>query len=142
MKAIKFNGRLYNHLDELQQALHQLYNLVQDYPIKLQILEEIPSYLQIEWLLFFSVEFKDSINTCNNSFTSKLNYVFWRHLKEVLNNNKCCSNIINIVNTCMYMTPKVFCIIILLNTLSKLIKKVISKKLQVYTIVFNFIYPS
>jgi len=101
MEAIKFNSRLYNNLGELWQALHQSYNSAQDYSIELQILEEIPSYLQIEWLFFSSMEFKDSINICNNSSTPRLDYVFWKHFKEVLNDNKCYSNIVNIVNTCI-----------------------------------------
>jgi len=100
---------------------------------------------------------------CNNSFTSGPDYIFYSHLKEVLKDSKCCSNIVNIVNICinlshwliyfkklssiiilklnkpLYNTSKAFCLIVLFNTLGKLIEKVISKRLQVYTIILNFI---
>lgn len=35
MDAIKFNGRPYNDFNNLQQALHQSYNITQDRPINL-----------------------------------------------------------------------------------------------------------
>ena len=40
----------------------------------------------------------------------------------------------------IYDSSKIFCPIVLFNTLRKLIEKVISKKLQIYLIVFNFVF--
>ena len=106
------------------------------------------------------------INKYSSSFTLNLDHISWNYLKEVLNNAKCCSNIVNIANTCinlsywpthfkkslfiiiskpnkpLYNTPKVFHYIVLLNTLEKLIEEVINSRLQVYSIVSNFIHPS
>ena len=83
----------------------------------------------------------------------RLNYILWKHLR-VIEDNKYLYNIVNIANTCIdikywplhfkisssiiisksnkiaYDFPKIFYLIILLNTLGKLIKKVICEKLQ------------
>jgi len=45
-------------------------------------------------------------------------------------------------NKPFYNTPKAFCSIVLHSTLGKLIKKMISYRLQVYSITSNFIYTS
>ena len=92
--------------------------------------------------------------------------LLWNHLKLILNQNKCLSNIINIANTCinlghwpnhfkksstviiskpnkqLYNHPKSFWPIILLNMLGKLIKKVIGERLQFHVVANDFIYPS
>jgi len=99
-------------------------------------------------------------------FTSDSNHISWNHLKKVLGNAKCSTNIVNIANFCislsywlshlknlsfiiilkpnksLYDTTKVFHPIILLNILGNLIEKVISNRLQVYSIASNFIYPN
>ena len=82
----------------------------------------------------------------------------------MLDNTKYSTNIVNIVNSCislsywsshfkkslfiiipksnksLYNIPKAFCLIFLLNMLGKLIKKVISNRLQVHSIASNFIH--
>jgi len=42
----------------------------------------------------------------------------------------------------VYDSFKMFYLIILLNILEKLIEKAISKRLQIYSIVSNFVYPN
>jgi len=102
---------------------------------------------------------------CNNSSIPSLDHISWSYLKEIIKDDKYCSNVVNITNACIHLsywlthfkklfsiiTPKLnklsynslksFCSIVLLNTLGKLIEKVISKRLQVYTIASNFIHP-
>jgi len=41
-----------------------------------------------------------------------------------------------------YNTSKTFCLIVLLNTLGKLIEKVISERLQIYSIASNFVHTN
>ena len=120
----------------------------------------------MEWPLFSKVKLKDVINKCSSLSTSGPDYVLWNHLKNILNNVKCCSNIVNIANTCinlsywlthfkkllsiiipkpnkpLYNIPKVSYSIVLLNMLGKLIEKAISSRIQVYSIVSNFIHSS
>jgi len=114
---------------------------------------------------FSEEEFKSSIIKCNNSLTPSPNKLSWRHLKVIINNSSCFKNFINIANTCinlghwpshfktsssiiiskpyktLYNSPKIFRPIILLNTLSKLIEKVIGERLQFQSISKNIIHP-
>ena len=97
----------------------------------------------------------------NNLSTSSLNHIFWSYLKKIIKDDKYCFNIINIANTCIYLSYwpthfkklssiiipkpnkllynslKSFHLIVLLNTFGKLIEKVISKRLQVHIIASN-----
>ena len=90
----------------------------------------------------------------------------WRHLKIILNQDSCLSHIVNIADACInlghwpnhfkrsstviilkpnklaYDSPKSFRPIVLLNTISKLIKKAIAERLQFQVIKNDFIHPS
>ena len=90
----------------------------------------------------------------------------WCHLKSIANQDDCLNNIINIANSCfnlghwpnyfklsftiiipkpnkmLYNQPKAFRPIVLLNTLGKLIEKVITERIQFTVASNNFIYPS
>ena len=94
------------------------------------------------------------------------NKLLWRHLKIVLKNKTCLRNVIVITKTCIklghwlshfkisstiiipkpnkvfYDLPKSFRPIVLLNTLGKLIEKVINDRMQFHVIANNFIYQS
>ena len=90
----------------------------------------------------------------------------WRYWKSIIKNNECLSKIINIANACInlghwpkyfkisttviipkpnktsYDNLKAFRPIVLLNTLGKLIEKVIAERIQFTVTSNNFIYPS
>ena len=115
---------------------------------------------------FSKKEFRSAIANCNNSSTPGPDKLSWSHLKTILKHNKCLTNIINIANTCTdlsywpshfkrpatvviskpnkqwYDSSKSFRPIVLLNTLGKLIEKVIGKRLQFQVASNNFIHPS
>lgn len=116
---------------------------------------------------FFSKEeFRITINKCNNLSIPRPDHIFWKHLKAVVKDDKCLSNIVNIVNmwinlghwlTHLKISPsiiipksykvaynllKTFRQIVLLNTLVKLIKKVISERLQFQSIFKDFIHSN
>ena len=104
------------------------------------------------------------LTKCNNSSASGLDKLSWRYLKCILKDKLSLKNIIKIANTCIevgywptyfktsitiiilkpnkasYDIPKSFRPIVLLNTLSKLIKKVIGDRLQFHVILNNFLY--
>jgi len=93
-------------------------------------------------------------------------YILWQHLKALIDNNKYLSNFVNLTNVYInisfwplyfkistsiiipklnkvaYSSSKNFYSIILLNTLGKIIEKVIGKRLQTQFIASNFIYPN
>ena len=101
----------------------------------------------------------------NNILTPRPDKLFWRHIKKIAQNNVCFQNIINIADACidlghwpyyfkmslsiiipkpnkvLYDSTKTFRLIVLLNTLGKLIKKVISNRLQFQSILKNLIHP-
>jgi len=90
----------------------------------------------------------------------------WRHWKFIIKNNDCLSKIINIADVCinlchwpkyfkisttviipkpnksLYDNPKAFRPIVLLNTLGKLVEKVIAERLQFIVASNDFIHPS
>ena len=114
--------------------------------------------------IFSKKEFRTTINKCNNSFTPGPDHISWKYFKTVVKDNKCLSNIANIANICIdlgywsthfkillsiviskpnkiaYNSLKTFRLIVLLNTLGKLIEKVIGKRLQFQLISKEFIY--
>ena len=90
----------------------------------------------------------------------------WWHLKTILKQDACLTNIINIADACInlghwpnylkcsstviipkpnklvYDQSKSFCPIVLLNTLRKLIEKVIAGRLQFLIVKNDFIHPN
>jgi len=115
---------------------------------------------------FSKEEFKSLIIKCNNSPTLGPDKLSWRHLKVIVNDSICFKSFINIANVCINLcywllhfkmsnfiiipkpnkvscdSLKMFRPIVLLNTLCKLIKKVIGERLQFQLISKNFIYSS
>ena len=106
------------------------------------------------------------INKCNNSSAPRPNKLTWYHLKSILKQNIYLNNIISIAdayinlghwlsyfkcsstviipkpNKAAYDQSKSFRSIVLLNTLDKLIKKVVAKRLQFLIVKNDFIHPS
>ena len=94
------------------------------------------------------------------------NKLTWRHLKIITKDNSCLTSIVNIADACinlghwleyfkisstiiipkpnkpLYDQPKAFCSIVLLNTIGKLIEKVVADRLQFTVASNNFIHPS
>ena len=118
------------------------------------------------WKLFSKKKSRQVINKCNNSSAPGPNKLMWHHLKSILKQDDCLNNIINIADTCInlghwpsyfkcssmvvipkpnklaYDQPKSFHLIILLNTLGKLIEKIVTERLQFIIMKNNFIHLS
>jgi len=158
VKAIKFNNQLYLEIDNLWNVLHSTFNKTQDRHIDFSLLDELQDNKSEGWLSFSKVEFRNAIFNCNNSSMPRPNKLSWHHLKIIINNSVCLSKIIDIANVCFdicfwpshfkisisiiipkpnkesYNSSKSFRPIVLLNTISKLIEKVIEERLQFYAI--------
>ena len=150
----------------LWNALHSSYNSAENRPINTRFLEGINQYSNIDWPPFISQEFTDAIAKCSNSSALDPDHVTWRHLKLITINKVCLSKIMNIANTCIivgyrpdqfkesilviipkpnkasYNIPKAFRPIVLLNTMGKLIEKVISHRLQFHLSANEFLNPN
>jgi len=78
-----------------------LFNLVQNYQINHNILDEIWSKTTMIWMPFLVKEFKSSITKCSNNSTLELDKLLWKHLKVIINDSTCVNNFINIANVCI-----------------------------------------
>ena len=129
-------------------------------------LRKLPLVLQLNGPPFSSTEIHEALNKCNNSSAPGPDYLLWRHLKRILYDEGCMTNIVNIANACinlsywpmhfkrssfiiipkpnksLYDSLKSFQPIVLLNTIGKLIEKVMSNRIQVHAISSNFLYPN
>ena len=164
IKAFQYDGWPCLELNDLWQALHLSFNPAQNHQINIKLLEKIPSKPITRWKLFSEEEFISVISKCNNLSTPGLDKLSWRHIKIIIKNVTCLWKLINIANICidlgywpsyfktsssiiipklnktLYDFPKTFRPIVLLNMLSKLIEKVIGKRLQFQSILKDFIY--
>ena len=132
----------------------------------LNILNEIECKPSQQWSSFSRAEFKLAISKYNDSSAPGSDKLSWHHLKVIVQNDDCLTNIINIADSCInlgywpnyfkvlstivisklnktsYDQLKAFWPIILLNTLEKLIEKVIAERFQFMVIRNDFIHPS
>jgi len=153
IEAIKYNNQLCLSLNSLWNALHSSFNTALHYQVNVSILDEIKNKQTSIWTLFLKEEFKITLGSCNNSLTPGPDKLSWRHLKSIMKNDDCITNVIKITNACInleywpnhfkissmviipkpnkpsYDSPKSFRPIVLLNTLGKLIEKVIGERL-------------
>ena len=145
--------------------LHSTFNTARNHQTNVKILDEIDHKPTAQWALFSKEKLKQVIAKCNDSLAPGPDKLSWRHLKIIIKQDKCLTNIINIANMCInlehwpdyfkhsstiiipkpnkpsYNHAKIFCPIVLLNTLGKLIEKVIAKRIQFTVTKNNFIHP-
>ena len=164
-KAIKFDNCPCLTPESLWNALHISFNMALFHQVDFNILNEVAHKPTQGWNPFSRHEFKSAISKCKDSSSPGPDRLTWCHLKIIIANNNCLSRIINIANSCIelghwpkyfkvsttivipkpnkssYDHPKAFCPIVLLNTLSKLIEKVIAERLQFTVASNNFIHP-
>ena len=143
-----------------------MFNHTIDYQVNIDVLNEINSKPISIWDPFSKHKFRKAISKCNNSLAPGPDKITWHHLKIILKQEECLSNIINIANTyinlghwpnyfkylstviipklnkSVYDYSKAFCPIVLLNTLGKLIEKVIADRLQFIVMKNSFIHLS
>jgi len=132
----------------------------------MEVFNELSPKPTTAWASFSKEEFRQALDKCNNSSVPGPNKLTWRHLKIILNQDSCLSHIVNIADACInlghwpnhfkcssmviipkpnklaYDSPKSFHLIILLNTIGKLIEKAIAEHLQFHVVKNNFIHPS
>jgi len=166
IEAIKYNGQHCLELGNLWNTLHFTFNMALHCQVNVNILDEIGDKPTLSWPAFSKEEFRLAIINCNNSSIPGPDKLSWSYLKIILKDDDCLDIIIIIANTCIkleywpshfkrsttivipkpnkksYNSPKAFRPIVLLNTVGKLIKKVIGERLQFNTASNKFIHPS
>ena len=163
---IKYNGQPCLELDDLWQAFYFSFNTAQFQEIDKTVLNKLYLFPFSVWLNFSEEGFICTIANCNNSSVPGPNKLLWEHLKYIIKNKTCLKNIVIITNICFeigyqpdhfkkstmivipksnkssYDSLKSFRPIFLLNTMGKLIEKVIRNRLQFQVILNNFIHQS
>ena len=166
MEAIKFNRSPCLSLESLWNALHKSFNNALHCQIDVNILNEIKNKPGQPWSPFSSHEFKSAIIKCSDLSALGPDKISWCYWKLIFSNNDCLSKVITITDACInlgywpdyfkisttivipkpnkqsYNNPKAFRPIVLLNTLSKLIEKVIAERIQFTVTANDFIHPS
>ena len=165
-KAIKYNRSPCLSPDSLWNTLHSSFNTALHHRVDFNILNEVEHKPCQIWNSFSRYEFRSAIHKCIDSSAPGPDRMSWCHWKVIIKNDDCLSKIINIADTCInlgywpkyfkisttviipkpnkmsYNNPKAFHPIVLLNTLGKLIEKVIAERIQ-FTVASNdFIHPS
>jgi len=165
-EAIKYNGQSCLSLEYLWEALHQTFNSALHRQTDDNILNEIGNKPTQSWNPFSKHEFKSALIKCSDTSAPGPDKISWRHWKLILANDNCLSKVVNIADACInlgywpdyfkisttivipklnkqsYDNPKAFRPIVLLNTLGKLIEKVIAERIQFTVAANNFIHPS
>ena len=166
IEAIKYNDQQYLDINDLWNALYSTFNTALHHQIDIDILDEIADKPTSHWPAFSKEESRLAISSCNNSSTSGPNKLIQSYLKIILKDNECLNIIIYITNACielgywpsyfkksttvvisksnmkLYDSLKLFRPIVLLNTVGRLIKKLIRERLQFNMASNNFIHPS
>ena len=165
-EAIKYNGTPCLSPDSLWNALHNSFNTALHRQVDFNILNEVKCKPCLTWNLFSRYKFKSAIHKYIDSSTPGPNKMSWQHWKLIIKNDDCLSKIINIADACInlgywpkyfktsstvvipklnktsYNSLKAFHPIVLLNTLGKLVEKVIAEQIQFIVASNNFIHPS
>ena len=163
IKTITFEGLLYNTLEVLWNTLHKLYNSAIDHTINPPFLEELPICSPIKWPCFTKQELRNIIAKYSLSSIPGPDHISWRHFCLLIANNICLTKIFDIANSWItlehwpshfknitsviipkpnkvaYNSPKDFHSIVLLNTMGKLLERVISNWPQFHTTANNFL---
>ena len=165
-EAIKYNGQPCLSLENLWEALHQTFNSALHRQTDDNVLNEIENKPTQSWSPFSSHEFKSALIKCSDTSAPGPDKMSWRHWKLILSNVDCLSKVVDIADVCInlghwpdyfkisttivipkpnkqsYDNPKAFRPIVLLNTLGKLIEKVIAERIQFTVAANDFIHLS
>jgi len=141
-------------MPELWDALHNTYNSAADRPCNLSVLNELLDLSAWKWVPFSALELMEALATCSSLLSPGLDHGTWVHLKKIVAEPQCLNVFIKLANACLmvgrwpkhfkesvsviipkpgkpsYSAPKAFRPIALLNTLGKLIEKMLSNRIQ------------
>ncbi|PPQ94129.1 hypothetical protein CVT25_007914 [Psilocybe cyanescens] len=154
-EAIQYQGQPCHALPQLWDALHNTNNSASDRPFNINILNCIPNIPVWGWVPFSALEMQEAKASCSNVSAPGLDHVKWSHLKMLMRGpthvftvllslaNACLqvghwpkhfkesmSVIIPKLNKPSYSAPKAFRPIVLLNTVGKLVEKMLSNRIQ------------
>src|SRR3954462_13990887 len=153
-------------MDDLWTALHGTYNAANNRPVDISVMDPLPDLPAREWHPFSELEARDALSACSSRSSPGLDHVKWSHLKVCVQTLGGLGTILTLANACLivghwpksfkesmsviipkpgkpsYSAPKAFRPIVLLNTLGKLIEKMISNRIQFDMIKHDLVVPN
>jgi hypothetical protein len=153
-------------LESLWDTLHGTYNAASRQQVNLTALDDLDPLPERDWVGFSSCEMFDVLSACSSRSAPGPDHVMWTCLKRILPDSIVSGKILSLADACLqvgywpthfkesvlviipkpgkpsYSTPKSFWPIVLLNTLGKLIKKMISTRLQFDGIKFGVFHSN
>ena len=166
VEAIRYQGEPCHDLPDLWNALHGTYNAAAGRPVNADILQEAPSFPARDWRPFSFLELEESLSACAGNSAPGPDHITWSHLKDIVSNEECANLLLRLANACItyahwpthfkesvsviipklgkpaYDTPKAFRPIVLLNTIGKLIEKMLSRRMQFDAVKHNVLHPN
>jgi hypothetical protein len=165
-EAISYRGVPCNSLELLWDALDGSYNAAAAHPVDLSFLHPVTLMPLQEWVPFSSLELSEALTACAHKSSPGPDHVTWSYLKYWCGSKGVASLFTCIANACIraghwpahfkeslsaiilkpgkasYSTPKSFRPIVLLNTLGKLVEKMLAHRLQFDSVAHNAFEPN
>jgi len=139
------------------------YNAAANRPVQLSALDDILPLATRSWVPFSLLELHEALKACSNISAPGPDHITWCYLKHILADDICAAGILSLANfwrhwpqhfkesvsviipkpgKLAYNTPKTFHLIVLLNTLGKLIEKMIARRLQFDAVKYGVLHPN
>ena len=98
IEAINHNGHPCLSPKSLWNALYSTFNTALNHQVDFNILNEVEHKPSQWWNPFSKEEFKSVISKCSDASVPSPDKLTWRHLKFIINQDACLTNIINIAD--------------------------------------------
>ncbi|KXN80886.1 hypothetical protein AN958_06948 [Leucoagaricus sp. SymC.cos] len=165
-KAISHRGKSCHDIDALWGVLDQTYNAASGQPCDVMVLEELSLLTEQDWVPFSVLEAREALSACSSCSSPSLDHVIWVYLKELLSDDAIVRKFLSLADVCLavrywpshfkesvsviipklskpsYSTPKLFRPIVLLNTIGKLVEKMLSRHLQFDSIKYGIFHSN
>ena len=153
-EALRYQGQAVHDIGKLFEALQASYNSAEGRPINLEVLDPLWDRETRSWSQFSALELHDALRGCSSRSAPGPDHITWSHLRHMVSHVQCEQLFLSLANACVssghwpeyfkgsrsvivpkpgkadYSTPKSFRPIALLNTLGKLIEKMIATRMQ------------
>ena len=101
IEAINHNGHPCLTLNSLWNVLHNTFNTALNCQVDLNIINKIEHKPSQDWYPFSKEEFKSAISKCSDTSAPGPDKLTWCHLKFIIKNDSCLTNIVNIADSCI-----------------------------------------
>ncbi|PPQ99163.1 hypothetical protein CVT26_014379, partial [Gymnopilus dilepis] len=164
--VITYNGRLCHDMGDLWDALHNTYNAASTRTHGISCLDELEDTPVRDWVEFAGSELDDALCACSNNSAPGPDHITWKHLRALNKGHDVHHVFLALANACLrvgcwpmtfkeslsviilkpgkpsYTIPKAYRPIVLLNTLGKLIEKMLSNRIQFDGINLDIFHPN